>query len=163
VLIFLRKEAAPHPVPSTIILSFSFFVFVVVATDADDVDWSFTLVVVVVVVGDDEPKSGSRKSDAPFSAKNNPYGRGFITLAIRACDIAAAAVAVLSFHDDDVVVVVVVEAVVVSASTSANGVSFRNVFAFDNGAGGTTKASTDNDATLERSSSSINVGCEIIL
>jgi hypothetical protein len=162
VLIFLRKEAAPHPVPSTIILSFSFFVFVVVATDADDVDWSFTLVVVVVVVGDDEPKSGSRKSDAPFSAKNNPYGRGFITLAIRACDIAAAAVAVLSIVDD-VVVVVVAVVISVAASTSANGVSFRNVFAFDNGAGGTTKASTDNDATLERSSSSINVGCEIIL
>jgi hypothetical protein len=156
VLIFLRKEAAPHPVPSTIILSFSFFVFVV-ATDDDD-DWSFTL---VVVVGDDEPKSGSRKSDAPFSAKNNPYGRGCITLAIRACDIAAAA-AVLSLLDD--VVVVVVEAVVVSVAASANGVSFRNVFAFDdNGAGGTTKASTANDATVERSSSSTIVGCEIIL
>ena len=31
-----------------------------------------------------------RKSDAPFSARNNPYGRGFITFAIRACDIAVA-------------------------------------------------------------------------
>ena len=100
----------------------------------------------------------------------HPYGRGFITFAKRACDIAVAL-------PPPSTKAVVVSAVSVVASTSANGdmPSFSHVFiVLEAGVvrvdvccvtytfiSGARKAFTSNDAKLE-SSSSINAGCVII-